>query len=156
MDRRKATKFGPMIYTQKIYLLYIALSIYIVCIYIGKSCDSILGKPRRGKEISPGSAEPPPGAECPAPAGFRGRGFTFWEAGGVMGGQAGETAGKWGLVSKLGCNLRKCPGSVGGGCPRGWGCPAPGGEGWALGGAVLGGHTGEAILPTVSPSPGGD
>lgn len=35
MDGRKSEKFGPMIYTQKIYILSIALYIYAY-IYIGK------------------------------------------------------------------------------------------------------------------------
>lgn len=121
MDGRKSEKFGPLIYTQKIYILSIALYIYAY-IYIGKVEISFgeatkvvcVGERWERGNLPGGGSEPlgpqlrsPPQTMKPPP-----HSMWPWAAFHIMGRGSG---GKGGLVSKLSCNLRKSPGSVGSG-----------------------------------------
>lgn len=150
-------KFGPMIYTQKIYILSIALYIYAY-IYIGKVVISFgeatkfvcqgVGGARRSPRIPP---PPPPQTTKPPPC-------SMWPSTElhILGKGVGEKGEEGGLVSKLSCNLRKSPGSVGSGKPS-WGGKAPhlAEKGGALGsGDGGGGASADDITSHPPHSPG--
>lgn len=150
MDGRKSEKFGPVIYTQKIYILSIALYIYVY-IYIGKVAIAF-GKATKEGTVSPSGPQlrPPTPGQTTKPSAR-----SLWPsvAFHILGRGQGEV-GEGGLVSKLGCNLRKSPGSVGSGKPSGGKAPHLVEKGGALG-AVMGGRAGRHRLPpTPLPWPG--
>lgn len=132
-----------MIYTQKIYILSIALYIYVY-IYIGKVAIAF-GKATKEGTVIPSSPQlrPPTPGQTTKPSAR-----SLWPsvAFHILGRGQGEV-GEGGLVSKLGCNLRKSPGSVGSGKPSGGKAPHLVEKGGALG-AVMGG----ARRPTSPPT----
>lgn len=137
MDGKKSEKFGPMIYTQKIYILSIALYIYVY-IYIeklqfhGEAMKVVCVGRGWKQEISvEGVASLAPTQESPGRLKPLPHSMGPWAAFHILGrGDRSRERRGGGWVSKLCCNLRKVLGSVGSGKPS-WGGKAPhlGGEG---------------------------
>jgi hypothetical protein len=136
---RKSEKFGPMIYTPKIYKLSIALYIY-AHIYRNRSFPfwesyQVGGGERRNvpklgavcEPLGPQLRSPPPlRTDHEAPLSSLHVAFSsFTFLGGGKGAEQGDRgwSGGRGLVSKHGCNLRKSPGRLEAGGPPGAGRP---------------------------------
>lgn len=113
------------LHSKNIYTVYSSLYIYAY-IYIEKVVISFGEATKvwgvRRQELSQEDVVDSSAPPSPAALHILGRGLR------------GDRRGEGGLVSKLGCNLRKSPGSGGsGGNPPGVEGPSPGGEGRALG-----------------------